>query len=109
MDRFAIDPDLFDGAGQGFSGDAEQLLSIWQSFRDSVSAAAEEGSGSDEIGGIIGEIHSAIIEAFDETMNSLAEEITEAGTDVQEWAAAHRDADQAASAEFTRLAGELGV
>ncbi len=109
MDRLEIDPDQFDGAGQGFAGDAEQLLSIWQSFRDTVSAAAAEGAGGDEIGGIIGEIHAAIVEAFDETMNSLAEEMTEAGVDVQEWAAAHREADQAAMTEFTRLAGELGA
>ncbi|MDA1361626.1 hypothetical protein O1R50_18505 [Glycomyces luteolus] len=109
MDRLSIDPDLLDTVAQGLGVSAEDLASVWQSFRERIAPQAAEGAGGDEIGGIIGEIHNVIVEIFDESVNSVIEEFSEAGADVQEWATGHRDADENIRAIFEQLSGELGV
>jgi L-lactate utilization protein LutB len=108
MDRLSITPEVLESVSQGLGVSAEDLTSMWQGFREQIASQASEGAGNDEIGGIIGEIHNVIVEAFDESINSVIEELTEAGADVQEWAADHRDADEAIRAVFDQLRGELG-
>lgn len=109
MDRLSIDPDLLESISQGLGVSGEDLAGVWQAFREKVSSSAAEGAGGDELGGIIGEIHNVIVEIFDESVTSVIEEFSDAGADVQEWAAGHREADEAARAEFERTLGELGV
>jgi len=108
MDRFDITPEVLDGVGQGLGVSAEELTAMWQEFRDRIASQATEGAGNDEIGGIIGEIHNVIVEGFEESMTSVAEELTEAGGDVQEWATAHRESDDAIKTIFEQLLGDLG-
>lgn len=109
MDRLFIDPDMLDTIAQGLGVSAEDLSGVWQSFREKVAASAAEGAGADELGGIIGEIHNVIVEIFDESVNSVVEEFTDAGADVQEWATGHRAADEDTKAVFEQLLGELGA
>lgn len=107
MEGFSVNPDQFDSAGSGFQANSTDLQDVWQSFMDKVSSASD-AAGSDEIGGIIGEIHQVIVDAFDESITACVDELVAAGEDVKEWAASHLESDEETAQIFEDLLGELG-
>ncbi|THV21756.1 hypothetical protein [Glycomyces paridis] len=101
-----IDPDGLDQAGQSIEGTAERFFAAVDEFSSRIEGVTA-ACGSDEIGGLIEQAHTAVFEFAKECFSEAAQSMADAGLDVRDFAVQHLNADNEVAQAFIQLTSEL--
>lgn len=107
MAQLDIDPEGLDGSGSRIEGVSERFNAAIEAFSAKIEGFGD-ACGGDEIGGLIGDAHQAVLEWAKECFLEASGSIADAGYDIRDFAAQHLAADDEVAQIFTQLESELG-
>ncbi|GAA1692984.1 hypothetical protein GCM10009830_45940 [Glycomyces endophyticus] len=107
MPDLQIDPEALDRSGQTIEATAEKFFTAVDTFASSIEGVTA-ACGTDEIGGLIEQAHTAVFEFAKECFTEAAQSMADAGVDVRDFAKTHLDGDDAVSQAFNQIASSIG-